>query len=117
MKLRTVLLFVENMEKSTNWYSMFFGSDPVEKLENFASFLLEDTVYFNLHVADEKSPFSTGGCVPYFFVDDFWKHQDRAIKLGAQMWRGPLDVRENNTRICQLKDPYGNVFGIESPLL
>lgn len=117
MKLRTTLLFVENIEKSTLWYSLFFKQDPVEKLDNFASFLLEDGLYFNLHPADQKSPLSTGGCVPYFWVNNFCLYRDRAIGLGALMWRGPLDVRENNTRICQLKDPYGNVFGLEAPLL
>ncbi len=95
----------------------FFKQNPVEKLDRFASFLLEDGLYFNLHLADQKSPLSTGGSVPYFFVNDFCECRDHATGLGALIWRGPLDVEENSTSICQFKDPYGNVFGIEAPLL
>lgn len=112
LKLRTCLLFVSNIEKSKNYYAQFLDLSPVEELTDFASFQIGDQ-FINLHLADAKSPLSTGGCVCYLSVNNLEYWIKRATDIGGVIWRGPLKVNDNST-ICQILDPFGNVIGLES---
>ncbi|MBA3815599.1 MAG: hypothetical protein H0X29_03595 [Parachlamydiaceae bacterium] len=111
-ELITVLLFVNDIRSSKEWYQNFLLMDPIEDLPNFASFLIGST-YFNLHLADALSPHSTGGTVVYWGVENLQITTARAISMGGSVHRGPLYVKETSRTIVQIKDPFGNVFGIE----
>jgi predicted enzyme related to lactoylglutathione lyase len=52
--------------------------------------------------------------VVYFAVDDFDAARDRLLAAGCQPWRGPLAIEEGR-RICQLRDPFGTVWGLDGP--
>ena len=109
---RTCLLFVQNIRKSKEFYSKLLNADPVEDLENFTSFDLGGT-FLSLHPADSKSLLSEGGSVGYFCVEQLNEWIERAIMLGAQIWRGPLKTG-TGWIIVQIKDPFGNVIGLEA---
>ncbi len=109
----TALYFVESVSESKEWYSKYLGSNPIEEDDKFASFRI-GSCFLNFHLADEASPVSTGGCVAYWEVDDLDKMVLRAESLGGQLYRGPLKVEQSGRTICQVRDPFGNVFGLES---
>ena len=112
LELRTCLLFVSEMEQSKNYYAEFLGLSPVEDLVDFASFQIGKQ-FINLHLADGKSPLSTGGCVCYLHVENLEYWIKRATDIGGIIWRGPLKV-SNKLTICQILDPFGNAIGLES---
>ena len=110
--LNSIMFFVADIQASRDWYRTFLGVDPVEDLPRFSSFKIGES-FLNLHLADVKSPLSTGGQVAYWSSDDFDTDIKRAVSLQAVVWRGPLEF-EPGKRICQIKDPFGNVFGLEN---
>jgi predicted enzyme related to lactoylglutathione lyase len=80
------------------------------------SFKINET-YFDISLADTKSPLSTGGSVGYWLVDNLEGVIKRAQELGGSIYRGPLRVPEIQRTIVQIQDPYGNVIGFEAPLI
>ena len=112
IRLHSCLLFVDDIAKSREYYMKFLELHPVEDLENFISFQIGDN-FINLHLADAKSPLSTGGCVCYLQVAniDFWVK--KATDIGGAIWRGPLKL-DNGQILYQIIDPFGNVIGLES---
>ncbi len=112
-RILTVLFFVDDIKSSSDWYKVFLRQEPIEQTSEFASFDVGGT-FLNFHRADARSPVSTGGTVSYWLVDDLNKTIETAISLGGQIYRGPLNVPEIRGTICQIKDPFGNIFGLES---
>jgi predicted enzyme related to lactoylglutathione lyase len=106
------MFFVEDIKPSRDWYSEFLCCEPAEDFPNFSSFAIGNS-FLNLHLADRKSPLTTGGQVAYWSTDNFDGDIERAVHMGAVVWRGPLEF-EPGRRICQIKDPFGNVFGLEN---
>ena len=88
---------------------------PKEDQENFVLFDLSGT---NLEfvTADEKNPASTGGSIGYFEVSDLQAIIIKAKTLGAKIWRGPLKISPDGWSIVQLRDPCGNIIGLEGRL-
>ena len=111
-RLLTNLMFVADVTQSAQFYEQLFQTKPIEQDESFCSFRFGDT-FFILHPADEKSPPAKGGSVGYWLVDDLDAFLTHAQSLGAEIYRGPLFVQETGRTICQLEDPFGNVFGVE----
>jgi predicted enzyme related to lactoylglutathione lyase len=109
----TVRLSVANIQNSRDWYKSFFKIEPVEDLENFASFKISNTI-LDIVLADLKSPLSTGGAVGYWLVDNLDAAVARANELGGRVYRGPARIDEVQKTILQIMDPYGNVFGLEA---
>ena len=65
------------------------------------------------HLADDKSPVTTGGSVSYWHVNDLLDVVDLFVENGGVIYRGPIEIPENDEGICQIKDPFGNVIGIQ----
>lgn len=114
--LATVRISSENVTKSKEWYSHFFERKPIEDTENFVSFKLKN-ISFDICMADPRSPVSNGGSVVYWLVDNLDEAIKKAVNLGGTVYRGPLRIDEVQRTIAQIKDPYGNVFGLEAELL
>ena len=106
-------MFVKNIRESRDWYCQFLGLDPIEDLPDFVSFQI-GSVFFNLHSADSLSPVSSGGSVAYWVVDDLHAAIQKAVDLKGKLYRGPLKVKEISGVIAQIRDPFGNVFGLEA---
>ena len=111
-KLITILIFVNDVMLSAKFYENLFQTKPIELEENFCSFEFGES-FFNIHPVDMKSPFSKGGSVGYWLVDDFNGFLEHAKNIGATLYRGPMYVEEIRRSICQIQDPFGNIIGIE----
>ncbi len=107
----SVFLFVSDIKKSQVWYEKLLGYSPNYVDERFAEFKF-GTTSLCLHLADEKSPVTTGGCVAYWWVDDFEGVVQKMISSGGKIYRGPIATVENR-QICQILDPFGNILGLE----
>ena len=60
-----------------------------------------------------KNPWGSSTVV-YFAVDDFDAARERLIAAGCVPWRGPIEI-EGGRRICQLRDPFATVWGLDGP--
>ncbi|MGE3683877.1 MAG: VOC family protein [Bdellovibrionales bacterium] len=109
----TIRMSVNDVSRARDWYRKFWHQDPVDDLKDFVSFRIAG-VHFDICLADAKSPTSTGGSVGYWLVDDLDKAIAKALELNASIYRGPLKVEEIHRTIVQIKDPHGNVFGLEA---
>jgi predicted enzyme related to lactoylglutathione lyase len=92
---------------------MGLSQDWNEALTGQFALIRVGSLEFCFHKADAKSPVSTGGCVAYWEVDDFDKTINDAVSIGGAIYRGPLRIHDSPRWMAQIKDPYGNVFGIE----
>jgi predicted enzyme related to lactoylglutathione lyase len=109
--LRSVYFCAADLRQSRDWYSTVLGTLPAEDLADFVRF---DIQGFNLclHRTDEKSPLSTGGEVAYWEVDDFDLAVRHILAHGGTLHRGPICAIDD-LWICQIRDPFGNVIGLE----
>lgn len=107
----SVILFVRDIRQSQAWYEDVLRIAPRYTDERFALFEIADTKLC-FHLADEKSPVTTGGTVAYWWVDDFDEMIKRVLYHRGTLYRGPIPT-EDGEQICQIKDPFGNVFGLE----
>jgi predicted enzyme related to lactoylglutathione lyase len=60
-----------------------------------------------------KNPWGSS-TIAYLAVDDFDAARERLIAAGCVPWRGPIEI-EGGRRICQLRDPYATVWGLDGP--
>lgn len=111
----TIRILSNEVSKSRDWYKSLFNQDPIEDTENFVSFKIAG-VFFDITTPDAKNPFSSGGSIGYWLVDDIEQVLTKVKEIGGDLYRGPLTVKETNRIIMQIKDPFGNVIGFESPL-
>ncbi len=111
-KLKTLRLCVNDLAASRKFYSDFFKTPVCEEDDNFVSFDLSGTM-LEMVGADEKNPASTGGSIGYFEVDGVESILAHAQSLGATIWRGPLQVKDDGYLIVQIKDTAGNIIGLE----
>jgi predicted enzyme related to lactoylglutathione lyase len=111
----TIRLLSNEVSKSRDWYKSLFNQDPIEDTENFVSFKISG-ICFDITTPDAKNPFSCGGSIGYWLVDDIEQVLTKVKEIGGDLYRGPLKVKETNRIIMQIKDPFGNIIGFESPL-
>lgn len=111
----TIRMSVFRVSESRDWYKQLFEVEPIEDIENFVSFKLQNFC-FDLCLADEKSPVSTGGSVGYWYVDNLESLLNKVQQLGGSIYRGPLNVKEIQRTIVQIQDPFGNILGFETSL-
>jgi predicted enzyme related to lactoylglutathione lyase len=109
----TLRLLSNDVSKSRDWYKSLFNQDPIKDTENFVSFKVAG-VFFDITSPDAKNPFSSGGSIGYWLVENIDEAIARVKELGGEVFRGPLKIQEINRIIVQIKDPFGNVIGFES---
>ena len=110
-KLHATYLFVESVKESSTWYSKVLDSQLEIDDENFGLIRIgENELCF--HRADAKSPVSTGGSVAYWHVENLLEVVNVFVENGGIIYRGPIEIPENDEGICQVKDPFGNVIGL-----
>jgi len=105
-----VMYFVADRRAAAAWYSNLFDTEItwLEDPEHFFIRIGNQDGWF--HDTDSKVPSGAAGHVAYWQVTDFDAVLERATKLGAQLYRGPLD-RQDGTYMCQVKDLDGNLIG------
>lgn len=109
-----VMYFVSDRYAAAAWYSCLFDIEVtwLEKLEHFFIKVGNHEVCF--HQSDSKVPSGAAGHVAYWQVADFGVVLERALNLGAKLYRGPLD-RQDGKYMCQVMDPDGNLIGLIGP--
>ena len=80
---------------------------------SFAEFYFHPQDQEKTASGEEKNPHGSSTVV-YLAVDDFDAARDALITAGCVPWRGPLEI-DNGRRICQLRDPFGTVWGLDGP--
>ncbi len=105
-----IRLMVKNLEQSKNWYSKLLGVSPLLDTPDYVEFRVGQCG-LAMSLSDEKSPYSTGGQVAYWRVQEIRKAISFFTAHGAIIFRGPLNIG-NGEAICQVGDPFGNVVGL-----
>ena len=113
--LRTLRLISNNISESSKFYQALFDVEPVEVQQKFVSFLIGNSV-LDICLEDDKNHCSTGGSIGYWQVEDLEYFIKKASELGGEIFRGPIEVKETNTKIVQIKDPCGSIIGLEQAL-
>jgi predicted enzyme related to lactoylglutathione lyase len=107
--IRTVMAFVADPVAAARFWRAALGApvDPEPQLVRSGDLEL----FFHL-ADDERNP--QGGTVVYLDVDDFEGARDELLSAGCEAHRGPLTL-PGGRRICQLRDPFGTVWGLDGP--
>lgn len=113
--LSAVRLVAKNVRESAAWYASAFGASTSMLNDDFA-LLICGSAQLEIALHDEKNPLSEGGTIAYWSVPSLKEWQKKMEQAGAVLYRGPLEIRQENLIICQMKDPFGGVFGLRSGL-
>jgi predicted enzyme related to lactoylglutathione lyase len=107
--IRTVMAFVaEPVAAARFWREVLHAPGDQEP-----QLVVYGDLELFFHLADEeRNP--QGGTVVYFDVDDFDAARSELLAAGCEPHRGPLAI-EGGRRICQLRDPFGTVWGLDGP--
>jgi predicted enzyme related to lactoylglutathione lyase len=91
----------------------YLGAEPVRRAAQLAKFDLPGAV-LTLHVADELNQPGPAGTVAYWTVPDVDATVAEWVSHGAVAHRGPKTIMTGE-RLCQLLDPFGNLFAVRQP--
>jgi predicted enzyme related to lactoylglutathione lyase len=105
-----VLMFVPSVRAAAEWYSSVLQLPATFIDENFATIEV-GSAQLCFHLADAKVPAGRAGQVAYWRVASLLDASNRFKQAGAALYRGPLAI-ESGHGICQLADPFGNLFGL-----
>lgn len=105
------MFFVDEVERAVEWYMQILAGN-VDR-SGLPTVVVGD-VQLGFHPADWKTPPGVGGTVPYCGVDSLDAVAKKFVDGGATVYRGPLEI-EDGRRIGQIRDPFGNVFGLIGP--
>lgn len=110
--LSTIRILSNDIQKSRAFYKALFNQEPIEDLDVFVSFKI-GSCCFDITTPDSKNPYSQGGSIGYWLVDNIEAVLQKAQELGGKIYRGPLKVPETQRTIMQIQDPCGNIIGFE----
>lgn len=106
-RLGTIMVFVDDPDAAARFWCALLDAPPHGALPVVEAG--EVTLFF--HPADPaRNP--QGGTVPYFAVGDFDHFRETLLAARCTPHRGP-GVRPDGRRICQLRDPFGTIWGLE----
>jgi predicted enzyme related to lactoylglutathione lyase len=106
------MYFVDDPQVAASWYAKHLFNDVRVQQESGFFWFEAGTIEVGFHPSnDEKNP-AGGGSVVYWRVENFDRSRDALLRAGCESWRGPLGLSPER-RICQLRDPFGNIFGLE----
>ena len=103
-----VFYFVDRLEEAVDWYAARLGREPVQRGGALVAFEIGDT-RLTLHEVDELNAGGPAGVAAYWTVADVDAVAADWVAHGAVAHRGPKTVFTGE-RLCQLLDPFGNLF-------
>jgi predicted enzyme related to lactoylglutathione lyase len=111
------MIFADEPIAVASWWADLLECprDRVMFEDEFVFFDVGD-IEFGFHPADAGKNSVGGSPVVYLRVDDHSAAVSRAESKGARLYRGPRAIDASRS-IAQLMDPFGNVFGLDGPLL
>ncbi|MGL6340984.1 MAG: VOC family protein [Waterburya sp.] len=111
--ISSILIHVGNPEEGLIWYQKAFPEANKFLIPEF------DVVYLNymgimleIVAADNKVSSGAAGSIVYWQTDNFQQRLDYLLKIGATLYRGPMDI-ESGLKMCQVKDLWGNCIGLK----
>ena len=104
------MFFVADVEAAASWYGKLLEKIVIHVLPDVPILRLE-TAEIWFHEADSKVSSGKSGPVTYWLVVDFSGAIRRAEQRGGSVYRGPLEIEKGDS-ICQIADPFGNLFGL-----
>ena len=94
------------------WYARAFPLSRRAKTEDGTfEFLIVGKIQLEIVPADAKVGTGPSGTVVYWQVEDFDEALLHLQRLGAGLYRGPLQI-EHGQAMCQVRDPWGNCIGL-----
>ncbi|OZG30612.1 hypothetical protein BH683_002950 [Williamsia sp. 1138] len=109
-----IFYFVDQFDEAVDWYTTRLGREPVVRGGALVAFDI-DGVRLTIHKSDEFNSPGPTGVSAYWTVSDVDAIVADWTAHGAVAHRGPKTVFTGE-RLCQLLDPFGNLFAIrEAP--
>lgn len=113
--IAAVLIHVGDPERGLDWYEQaFVGAVRRVLPDTDFEYLDYAGVMLEVVLADAKVGSGAAGSVIYWQVPDFAAALAHFRALGAELYRGPLDI-EGGERMGQVRDPWGNLIGLRGP--
>ena len=110
--LRTVVYYVDDIEKAKNWYSTVLNQKPYFDEPFYVGFNVGG---YELGLHPEEDRAKGLGHAAYWGVDDAESALKRLLERGASEHEAVQDVG-GGIKVATVKDPFGNVLGIiENP--
>lgn len=107
--LRTLGFRVPNLDEAKAWYSKVTGIEPYFDEPFYVGF---NVAGYELGLMPEDGPVTRGESVLcYWGVEDIQAEYARLLELGATSFGEITDVG-SDILTAEVKDPWGNVFGI-----
>lgn len=105
-----VVHFTSDMTGTRDFLIRAFGAKPVLDQTEICEFKigLQSLI---LQPPDASAPAGTSTEMTYWPVGEFETALKRFLAAGGELIRGPIEIGLNE-RICQIRDPAGNVFGL-----
>lgn len=117
--IQAVFYFVSDTKAAAEWYSQLLDQPIKHYFESEGkirgALIQVGDVELFFHLADEKMQPGHAGQVACWQIDGIKDAIDRAQQYGAIMYRGPLQI-EDNQAICQMWDKFGNLFGMQGTI-
>jgi predicted enzyme related to lactoylglutathione lyase len=110
LALDHVLMFVPSVRIAADWYASLLKVPATFFDDNFARISIGGA-RLCFHLADAKVSAGRSGQVAYWRVASLVDGIRQFESAGATLYRGPLAI-ESGQGICQLADPFGNLFGL-----
>jgi uncharacterized glyoxalase superfamily protein PhnB len=115
--VRAVMIFAEDPRAAATWYAAALGGGELTVLPGpageFVLFMLGE-LEVGFHPADPQKNPPGGSPVVYWAVSSLSQARCALLAAGASPHRGPLVV-DSGRSICQLRDPFGGIFGLDGP--
>jgi predicted enzyme related to lactoylglutathione lyase len=114
-----IVVFVEEPQAAARFWGKLLPA-PYRLADGGALIELPFAELFFHPFDDERAPSGEvknpwgSSTVVYLAVDDFDATRERLTEAGCVPWRGPIEI-EGGRRICQLRDPFATVWGLDGP--
>jgi predicted enzyme related to lactoylglutathione lyase len=105
-----VFYFVGDLAAATDWYAARLELQPAVRARQLVMFDVAGG-RVTLHEADDFNQPGPAGTVPYWTVDSVDVVVAEWSRHGATAHRGPKTIMTGE-RLCQVLDPFGNLFGL-----
>jgi predicted enzyme related to lactoylglutathione lyase len=112
LNLGSARVIVRDVTQSAPWYEKVLGVAPSVVLDHFRLFRMGCGT-LELVDGDEKNPFRDGGSISYWNVSPMDDWIKRFQGHGATLFRGPSTFEDEGLTICQLRDPFGTLIGLQ----
>lgn len=122
-----IILFVQDQEQSTEFYTKLFRKDPDLNVPGMTEFILSENCKLGLmpntgiaKILSDQMPHPKEGagiprCELYLTVENIEQEFENALKIGAKLISG-IAERNWGDQVCYFTDLDGHVIAFASPI-